>query len=287
MSKRDKRPPSPPDPALDGSRGSHGLAIESLIASGKAREALDLAKQLVQGDAERRGRGARHRRLRGPHRAMLGQGLYDEATALAALVGERFPAHRHRIGPLVSQSKAVAAGDLQTLLAELALGRAAATAGDRGDPGARAERPAPARRRRRPRRPAIPAARRGGGERSVRRGDEWPAGRGGPRRAGPDLAPLAAGAVEAPDPGARRVLPARGRGGARQPRRDSAPRGPGATRARAASPARRARRLRTSGRPRSAPWSRAVSGGRPIRRHHLCAWSVRSRRRTPRTAVAP
>ena len=49
---------------------------------------------------------------------MLAQGLHDEATALAALVGERFPAHRQRIAPLVSQSKAIAAGDLGVLLAE-------------------------------------------------------------------------------------------------------------------------------------------------------------------------
>ena len=66
---------------------------------------------------------------------MLGQGLYDEATSLAALVGERFPAHRHRIAPLVSQSKAVASGDLGRC-SRSSRRRAAAPEGDRGDPDA-------------------------------------------------------------------------------------------------------------------------------------------------------
>src|SRR5262249_6010916 len=50
---------------------------------------------------------------------MLAQGLHDDAVALAALVGERFPAHRQRLVPLVRQSKAIASGDVGPLLAEL------------------------------------------------------------------------------------------------------------------------------------------------------------------------
>ena len=222
MSKRDKRPshhrPVQPLTSPEESRAR----VESLIASGKTREALDLAKQWFKetrsAEAEALVIAAYEARIA----AMLAQGLYDEATALAALVGERFPAHRQRIAPLVSQSKAIAAGDLRALLAELAAAAPprrreieAILTRELRDPRLLADADALAADD-----PLRRAARRG--VRSVRRGDERAAGRGRPRRAGPDPASLAAGAVEAPDPGARRVLPARGRGGARQPRRDSA-----------------------------------------------------------------
>lgn len=120
MSKRDRRPshqrPAQPPTSPEEARAR----VESLIASGKTREALDLAKQWSKetrsAEAEALVIAAYEARIA----AMLSQGLYDEATALAALVGERFPAHRQRVGPLVSQSKAIAAGDLRALLAELA-----------------------------------------------------------------------------------------------------------------------------------------------------------------------
>ena len=94
--------------------------VESLIASGKAREALDVAKQLFKETRSAEAEALVIADYEARIGQMLAQGLYDEATALAALVGERFPAHRRRIVPLVSQSKAVAAGDLRALLAELA-----------------------------------------------------------------------------------------------------------------------------------------------------------------------
>ena len=120
MSKRDKRPshhrPVQPLTSPEESR----VRVESLIASGNTRGALDLAKQFFKEarstEAEALVIAAYEARIG----EMLAQGLYDEATALAALVGERFPAHRHRIVPLVRQSKAIAAGDLRPLLAELA-----------------------------------------------------------------------------------------------------------------------------------------------------------------------
>ncbi len=120
MSNRDKRAahrrPDPPVTSPEESR----TRVLSLIASGKTREALDLAKQCFKeaGSAEAEGLviDAYEARIR----AMLAQDLYDEATALAALVGERFPAHRQRVVPLVSQSKAIAGGDLRGLLADLA-----------------------------------------------------------------------------------------------------------------------------------------------------------------------
>ncbi|HVQ76454.1 MAG TPA: hypothetical protein VMT79_13075 [Candidatus Binatia bacterium] len=120
MSKRDNRAAdrSPMQPSTD----SHAsrARIESLIAAGKAREALDRAKQLFKetrsAEAEALVLAAYEARIG----AMLAKGLYDDAEALAALVGQRFPAHRDRIVPLVKQRKSIAGGDLRTLLAELA-----------------------------------------------------------------------------------------------------------------------------------------------------------------------
>ena len=121
MSKRnkraaDRRPVQPPSTSLPESRAR----IEALIAAGKAREALDLAKQLFKetrsGEAEALLIAAYEARIH----AMLARGLYDEAGALAALVGERFPALRQRLVPLVKQRKAIAGGDLGSLLSELA-----------------------------------------------------------------------------------------------------------------------------------------------------------------------
>ena len=120
MSKRDNRAAhhraAPPVTSPQESRAR----VESLIASGKTREALDLAKQWFKetrsAEAEALVIAAYEARIG----AMLAQGLYADATALAALVGDRFPAHRQRIVPLVTQSKAIAAGDVRTLVAELA-----------------------------------------------------------------------------------------------------------------------------------------------------------------------
>ena len=120
MSKRDNRAAhhraAPPVTSPQESRAR----VESLIASGKTREALDLAKQWFKetrsAEAEALVIAAYEARIG----AMLAQGLYADATALAALVGDRFPAHRQRIVPLVTQSKAIAAGDIRTLVAELA-----------------------------------------------------------------------------------------------------------------------------------------------------------------------
>ncbi len=120
MSKRDKRPASPRPAQPLTSPQELRARVESLIASGKTREALDLAKQWFKetrsAEAEALVIAAYEARIG----QMLARGLYDEATALAALVGERFPAHRHRIAPLMSRSKAIAAGNLRTFLLELA-----------------------------------------------------------------------------------------------------------------------------------------------------------------------
>ncbi len=125
MSKRDNRAAhhraAPPVTSPQESRAR----VESLIASGKTREALDLAKQWFKetrsAEAEALVIAAYEARIG----AMLAQGLYADATA--------------------------------------GRGRPAAPAGDRGDPDAGAERPAPARRGRCPGCRPSPAAWRAGG----------------------------------------------------------------------------------------------------------------------------
>jgi tetratricopeptide (TPR) repeat protein len=94
--------------------------VQSLIAAGKTREALDLAKQLLKETRSVEAEALVIEAYEARIGAMLAQGLHDEARALVALVGERFPAYRRRIAPLMSHSTAVAASDLRALLAELA-----------------------------------------------------------------------------------------------------------------------------------------------------------------------
>src|SRR5439155_1588196 len=154
MSKRDNRAAhhraAPPVTGPQEARAR----VESLIASGKTREALDLAKQWFKetrsAEAEALVIAAYEARIG----AMLAQGLYADATALAALVGDRFPAHRQRIVPLVTQSKAIAAGDVRTLVAELA------AAAPPRRPGAARARAAPSDRRARGAGPASARGRR-------------------------------------------------------------------------------------------------------------------------------
>ena len=120
MSKRDKRPGHHRTVPLLTSPQDSRARIESLIASGKTREALELAKQRFKETRSTEDEALVIAAYEARIGALLAQGLHDEATALAALVGERFPAHRHRIAPLVSQGRAIATGDIRTLVAELA-----------------------------------------------------------------------------------------------------------------------------------------------------------------------
>jgi len=94
--------------------------VEALIAAGKTRDAVEVAKQFLK---ETRGPetealvvAAYQARID----ALAAGGMSDEARALAALVAERFPAYRDRFASLVRRSELRFAGNVPALLAELA-----------------------------------------------------------------------------------------------------------------------------------------------------------------------
>jgi HPt (histidine-containing phosphotransfer) domain-containing protein len=92
--------------------------IESLLAAGKTREAVEAAKQCLKsspgGEAEALLVTAYQARIR----ALMASGMLKEAQALGALISEWFPAYRDRVTPLMRQSEAKA-GNFETVLAEL------------------------------------------------------------------------------------------------------------------------------------------------------------------------
>jgi hypothetical protein len=92
--------------------------IESLIARGKSRDAVEAAKQYLKHtpgpDAEAFAVKAYTARIE----ALQASGLHREAQALGALVSERFPAHQSQVAVLMRQSE-VSTGNFDALLAEL------------------------------------------------------------------------------------------------------------------------------------------------------------------------
>jgi hypothetical protein len=120
MSKRDKRHGHRPAGSTPATLEELRVRVESLIAGGRARDALDVAKQFVKGAPGAEGQALVLTAYEARVRELLAQGLHDDASALAAVVGERFPAHGARIASLVSQTKAIAAGDLRSVVAEIA-----------------------------------------------------------------------------------------------------------------------------------------------------------------------
>src|SRR5262245_58806344 len=89
--------------------------VESLIASGKTRDAVEMAKQFLKQvpgpEAEALAVTAYQARMQ----ALLASGMHKEAQALGALVSERFPAHTTQIIPFMRQSE-MSAGKFSTLL---------------------------------------------------------------------------------------------------------------------------------------------------------------------------
>ena len=92
--------------------------IESLLASGKSRDAVEAAKQCLKStpgpEAEALAVKAYTARLE----ALQASGMHREAQALGALASERFPAHQGEFAVRMLQS-AVSAGNLETLLTAL------------------------------------------------------------------------------------------------------------------------------------------------------------------------
>src|ERR1051326_1489423 len=99
MSKREKqhgtgkRAQPPSGPGLEAGR----LRIESLIATGKSRDAVEAAKHYLKHapgpEAEALAVKAYVARIE----ALQASGLHREAQAIGALVRERFPAHQDQV----------------------------------------------------------------------------------------------------------------------------------------------------------------------------------------------
>ncbi len=94
-----------------------------MLARGKSRDAVEAAKHYLKHapgpDAEAFVVKAYAARIA----ALQASGLHQEAQAIGALVRERFPAHQDQVAVLMRQSE-VAAGNFDTLLAELATAEA-------------------------------------------------------------------------------------------------------------------------------------------------------------------
>src|SRR5882672_7302891 len=107
-----KRAPSPSSSGLEAWR----TRIESLLASGKSRDAVEAAKQCLKHtpgpDAEALAVKAYAARIE----ALQASGMHQEAQALGALVRERFPAHQVQVAVLMRQSE-VSTGNFDALLA--------------------------------------------------------------------------------------------------------------------------------------------------------------------------
>lgn len=93
--------------------------IQTLLANGKSRDAVEAAKQYLKHapgpEAEALALQAYLARIR----ALQSNGLHREAQAIGALVNERFPAHKAQVALLMQQSD-VATGQFDSLLTALA-----------------------------------------------------------------------------------------------------------------------------------------------------------------------
>ena len=95
------------------------IRIESLITSGKSRDAVEAAKQYLKHTPGPEAEALAVKAYAARIEALQASGLHREAQAIGALVRERFPTHQGQVAVLMRQSE-VAAGNFDTLLAELA-----------------------------------------------------------------------------------------------------------------------------------------------------------------------
>jgi hypothetical protein len=120
MSKRKKHHGTGKRPQLPSGLGLEvwRTRIESLLASGKSRDAVEAAKQCLKHtpgpDAEALAVKAYAARIE----ALQASGMHREAQALGTLVRERFPAHQVQVALLMRHSE-VSTGNFETLLMEL------------------------------------------------------------------------------------------------------------------------------------------------------------------------
>jgi tetratricopeptide (TPR) repeat protein len=106
------QPPSGPGPE------AWRIRIESLLAHGKSRDAVEAAKQYLRHAPGPEAEALAVKAYAARIEALQASGLHREAQAIGALVRERFPAHQSEVAVLMCQSE-VAAGNFDALLAEL------------------------------------------------------------------------------------------------------------------------------------------------------------------------
>lgn len=115
----EKRAQPPSGPGLEAGRSR----IESLIASGKSRDAVEAAKQYLKHTPGPEAEALAVKAYAARIEALQASGLHREAQAIGALVRERFPAHQSQVAVLMRQSE-VSTGNFDALLAELATAEA-------------------------------------------------------------------------------------------------------------------------------------------------------------------
>src|SRR5262245_6356705 len=96
------------------------IRIESLITSGKSRDAVEAAKQYLKHTPGPEAEALAVKAYAARIEALQASGLHREAQAIGALVHQRFPAHQSQVAVLMRQSE-VAAGNFDALLAELVI----------------------------------------------------------------------------------------------------------------------------------------------------------------------
>lgn len=127
MSQRHKnRPPAPRVDAPEGLAAKRAH-VEDLLARGKARDAVEAAKQLYKEARTVETEALLVDAYAARIRALIATGMSREARELASLVVDRYPGTRERIMPLVRESAARVEGDLGPLLALRASSADAAT----------------------------------------------------------------------------------------------------------------------------------------------------------------
>src|SRR5262249_50774841 len=109
-----QRTPPPSGPG----REAWPSRIESLIARGKSRDAVEAAKHYLKHTPGPEADALAVKAYRARIEALQASGLHREAQALRALVGERLPAHQSQVAVLMRQSE-VSAGHFDALLAAL------------------------------------------------------------------------------------------------------------------------------------------------------------------------
>lgn len=92
--------------------------VQSLLARGQTREAVEAAKEFLKQVPGAEAEGLVVEAYQARIQALMTSGMYKEAGALAALVSARFPASQARVAPFIRQSE-IAGGNFNALLTEL------------------------------------------------------------------------------------------------------------------------------------------------------------------------